>query len=111
MYYMYMLIHVNAFEILSLLYFYTDYRKQILNSIQTLNVNQLLFATTLFRDLPEINWFTKTIFHDHTRFDITLIRQRQVCGEKYLRRRGFSKYRKYFSTVYSILVQVEIIYC
>lgn len=28
------------------------------------NVNQLLFSTPLFSDLPELNWFTATNFRD-----------------------------------------------
>lgn len=31
---------------------------------ESTNTNELLFATTLFLDLPEINWFTATNFHD-----------------------------------------------
>lgn len=62
-------------------------------------INQLLFAWILFRDY----WrFPKTIFHDHVlfildHFDIIPIRQRQVSGEKHLRRRVSRESLEYFS--------------
>lgn len=51
-------------------------------------LNQL-FATTLFRDSPEINLFATTIFRDHA----LSTRQRVVRGEKY----SLRAFRKYFS--------------
>lgn len=51
-------------------------------------VNQLLFAASLFRDLPKINWFATTILRDHalsihTSFVTTLMQQRLVHVKKY----------------------------
>lgn len=36
-------------------------------------VNKLLFATTLFRDLPDIIWLAMTIFRDHALSTLALI--------------------------------------
>ena len=36
-------------------------------------VNQILFATTLFRNFPKINWFATTYFRDQAFFKITII--------------------------------------
>lgn len=38
----------------------------------SITVNQLLFATTLFRDLIEINWFTMTYFCDQALFTLEM---------------------------------------
>lgn len=57
-------------------------------------INQLLFASILFRDY----WrFPKTIFHDHVLFSLIPIPQRQVSGEKHLRRRVSRESLEYFS--------------
>lgn len=32
------------------------------------SINKFLFATTLFREIPELNWFATTILRDHVRF-------------------------------------------
>lgn len=36
-------------------------------------VNKLLFANTLFRDLPDIIWLAMTIFRDHALSTLVLI--------------------------------------
>lgn len=56
-------------------------------------VNQLLFLTTLFRDLLPINWFAATNVRDQAQASIyrviTTIRQRLVRCDKYSQRRSF----------------------